>query len=71
MVYFYFVPGLYQKNGTANRDESLLLSLYNASKWKHETASSISFNNERTNLVLSGLTQTKHVIKLLQNEEKN
>lgn len=48
----------------------MLLSLYNGGKWQHSTASGTSFNNEKTNLIISGLTQTKHFLKLLQCEDR-
>ena len=67
----YFFSFLFQiKTGSTNRDASLLLSYYNGGKWVHETASSVCFNNERTNLGLAAITQTKHVIKLQQREDK-
>ena len=65
-----FFAGLYNKSGSGCRDESILFSLYNDGKWVHETASSTSFENEKTNLVLAGLTQIKHLLKLLPSEEK-
>ena len=67
---FCFNTGLYNKSGSSCRDESVLLSLYNGAKWDHDTASATTFHSERTNLVLAGLTQTKHLIKLLQVEDK-
>ena len=66
----FLLKGLYNKSGSSCRDESVLLSLYNGGKWIHDTAASTTFHNDKTNLVLAGLTQTKHLLKLLQVEDK-
>lgn len=65
---FFSQLGLYQKG--SSRDESVLLTLYDAGEWNHSTAKGVQFSLERTNLALGGLTQTAHIAQLFSNKEQ-
>ena len=62
--------GLYNKSPNASRDESILLSLYDARKWTHNTVKGTHFRLPITKLVIGGLTQTAHAMQLLKDDEK-
>ena len=68
-AYDQIFSGLYQK-GETSRDESTLLLFYNRDAWKHDTIKGTTFKHKRTNVIVSGLTQTKHVAQLLKSEDK-
>ena len=66
--HFFSQLGLYQKG--SSRDESVLLTLYDAGEWHHSTAKGVQFELDRTQLALGGLTQTAHVAQLFSNKER-
>ena len=66
--HFFSQLGLYQKG--SSRDESVLLTLYDAGEWNHSTAKGVQFDSNRTNLALGGLTQTAHIAQLFNNKEQ-
>ena len=58
------------QKGSGCRDESVLLTLYDGGEWSHSTTQGAQFDMKHTKLVLGGMTQTSHYIKLIQNTEQ-
>ena len=67
---FFAQLGLYQNGSSSSLDEAVLLTLYDGGKWVHSTNKGANFNLKATKLVLGGLTQTAHIIKLLADVER-
>ena len=69
--HFFSQLGLYQKPGSiGNRDEAVLLSLYDGASWNHSTARGVQFSMPRTKLTLGGLSQTGHILKLFNQKDQ-
>ena len=61
--------GVYGANGKAQMNESTILRMYDAGRWSHNTVQSANFNLPFTRMVLGGLSQTSHVMSLLNTDE--
>ena len=69
--HFFSQLGLYQKPGSlGNRDEAILLTLYDGASWSHNTARGVQFSMEKSKLILGGLSQTGHVLKLFNQKDQ-
>ena len=51
------------------RNEATVLKLYDGRRWNHSTVKSTNFNLPFTKLVLGGMSQTSHILSLLNNKE--